>query len=104
VNSQATLKFAFLHQFFTEKTLKEIVPVIQESYYMPNQIIVEKSSASELSLFVVANGEVEVLDQPNSFHKAEFAAAVQPASIRYRPLSTQASGIFDDPMVVLQQR
>jgi hypothetical protein len=39
---------------------------------MPNQIIFEKDSSSELSLFVVANGEVEVLDKPRATKSPEF--------------------------------
>ena len=41
--------------------MKEMINIIQESYYMPNEVIHTQDNPNEFYLYIVVKGEVELL-------------------------------------------
>ena len=61
VNSKSLKSFSFLSKLFSQDTMKEMINIIQEQYYMPNEVIHTQDNPKEFFLYIVAKGEVELL-------------------------------------------
>jgi hypothetical protein len=52
------IKFSFLRNVFSEKTIYLLIDIIEEIYFMPSDIIIQPDDPNENSLYLIKTGKV----------------------------------------------
>ena len=61
VNNKSFERFLFLKEFFSQKTLSQLVSHVSQEFYMPNQIIYSQTDTKDFALYALAKGESKLV-------------------------------------------